>query len=167
MNVLLGLGSNRNAPYHISQALLALRKRFGAVNISPVYESKSVGFVGNNFLNLVVQIETDLSVGDLLQELRRVENDNGRDRTAPRFSARTLDIDILLYGDAVGEIDGVKLPREEILENAFVLQPLFDLAPDLVHPQANKTIAELWENYDKTRQSLWRVELDLSTATDA
>ncbi|MBC6903916.1 2-amino-4-hydroxy-6-hydroxymethyldihydropteridine diphosphokinase [Saccharophagus sp. K07] len=167
MKVFLGLGSNRNAPYHISQALLALRKCFGAVNISPVYESKSVGFVGNNFLNLVVQIETDLSVGDLLQELRCIENDNGRDRTAPRFSARTLDIDILLYGDAVGDIDGVKLPREEILENAFVLQPLFDLAPDLVHPQENKTIAELWENYDKTRQSLWRVELDLSAAADA
>ena len=76
------------------------------------------------------------------------------------FSGRTLDIDILMYGNTVGEVDGVTLPREEILENAFVLQPLAELAPDLIHPQQQQTISTLWKNYDKQRQRLWRVAFD-------
>jgi 2-amino-4-hydroxy-6-hydroxymethyldihydropteridine diphosphokinase len=158
MKVFLGLGSNQEPELHIARALDALYVQFGELHISPVYESAAVGFDGANFLNLVVAIEMSLPVKDLLQTLRTIENNNGRDRTAPRFSGRTLDIDILLYGDAVGEVDGVTLPRPEILINAFVLQPLADLAPDLRHPQNNQTFADLWRNYDKTRQSLWRVE---------
>lgn len=155
MKVYLGLGSNQRPDFHIRQALDALRQRFGALRVSPVYESAAVGFSGDNFLNLVVEVETALSVGELLQALRTIENQNGRNRSAPRFSGRTLDIDILLYGEAVGMVDGVKLPREEILENAFVLRPLADLAPDLVHPQVQVTMATLWQQYDKSRQSLW------------
>lgn len=160
MKVFLGLGSNQNARFHIARALDALQEKFSPVRISSVYESAAVGFVGDNFLNLVVEIQTKLPVKDLLQRLREIENENGRDRTTPRFSARTLDIDILLYGDLIGDIDGVKLPRQEILENAFVLQPLCDLAPDLVHPTRKQTIAEIWANYDKARQQLWRVDFE-------
>lgn len=158
MKVFLGLGSNQKPEFHIARALDALYLQFGDLRISPVYESAAVGFDGANFLNLVVAIETSLQVKDLLRTLRAIENNNGRDRSAPRFSGRTLDIDILLYGDAVGEVDGVTLPRPEILINAFVLQPLADLAPDLRHPQNNQTFGDLWRDYDKTRQSLWRVE---------
>ncbi len=158
MKVFLGLGSNQKPEFHIARALDALYVQFGEMHISPVYESAAVGFDGANFLNLVVEIETVLPVRDLLQALRTIENDNGRDRSAPRFSGRTLDIDILLYGDAVGEVDGVTLPRPEILTNAFVLRPLADIAPDLRHPQNNQTLGDLWRDYDKTRQSLWRVE---------
>jgi 2-amino-4-hydroxy-6-hydroxymethyldihydropteridine diphosphokinase len=155
MTVYLGLGSNQRPDFHIRQALDALHKHFGAVRISPVYESAAVGFSGDNFLNLVVEVDTGLSVGELLQTLRTIENQNGRNRSAPRFSGRTLDIDILLYNDVVGVVDGVKLPREEILENAFVLRPLAELAPDLVHPQANLSMTKLWQGYDKSRQQLW------------
>ena len=155
MKVYLGLGSNQSPEFHIRQALDALYQRFENLRISPVYESAAVGFSGDNFLNLVVEVATELPVGELLQTLRTIENQNGRNRTAPRFSGRTLDIDILLYGDAVGVVDGVTLPRDEILENAFVLKPLADLAPDLMHPQAQMTMAMLWQQYDKSRQSLW------------
>ncbi|MCR6652593.1 MAG: 2-amino-4-hydroxy-6-hydroxymethyldihydropteridine diphosphokinase [Cellvibrionaceae bacterium] len=158
MRVFLGLGSNQKPEFHIARALDALSESFGDLNISPVYESAAVGFSGANFLNLVVEIETSLAVKDLLQTLRAIENDNGRDRSAPRFSGRTLDIDILLYGDAVGEVDGVTLPRAEILTNAFVLQPLADLAPDLSHPQKKQSMSALWRDYDKNHQRLWRVE---------
>lgn len=158
MKVFLGLGSNQEPEFHIARALDALYLQFGELRISPVYESAAVGFDGANFLNLVVAIETSLLVKDLLQALRTIENDNGRDRSAPRFSGRTLDIDILLYGDAVGEVDGVTLPRPEILTNAFVLRPLADLAADLRHPQSNQTFGDLWRDYDKTRQSLWRIK---------
>lgn len=155
MRVFLGLGSNQMPDFHIARALEALQRRFGELRISPVYESAAVGFDGDNFLNLAVELNTSVSVGELLQTLRKIENQNGRNRAAPRFSGRTLDIDILLYGDVVGEVDGVKLPRDEILENAFVLRPLADLAPDLLHPQNKKSMALLWQEYDKSRQSLW------------
>lgn len=155
MKVYLGLGSNQRPDFHIHRALDALHQCFERMRVSPIYESAAVGFSGDNFLNLVVEVATALSVGELLHKLRDIENQNGRDRAAPRFSGRTLDIDILLYGDAVGTVDGVKLPRAEILENAFVLQPLADLAPELVHPSANKNMATLWQEYDKNRQRLW------------
>lgn len=156
--VYLGLGSNKNAPFYLDRALTALEDSFGQLRISPVYESESVGFQGSNFFNLVVRIETALSVGDLLRELRAIENANDRDRSAPKFSSRTLDIDILLYGDWVGEFDGVLLPRQEILDNAFVLLPLCELEPELIHPVQQKSMAALWSQYDKAEQRLWRAE---------
>lgn len=158
--VYLGLGSNIDAPRHIHRALGALQQQFGELQVSPVYESESVGFSGDNFLNLVVAVDTALSVAELQAAMREIENDNGRDRSAPKFSGRTLDIDILLYDDCVGDIDGVSLPRDEILKNAFVLKPLCDLAPELLHPQQRKTMAQLWVQYDKNKQRLWQVTLD-------
>jgi len=157
MKVYLGLGSNKKPDFHIARALDSLYAHFHELRMSPVYESAAVGFNGDNFLNLVVEIETSLAVKDLLQTLRAIESANGRDRSAPRFSGRTLDIDILMYGDTVGEVDGVRLPREEILENAFVLQPLADMAPNLIHPQKQQAMSDLWQAYDKARQRLWRV----------
>jgi 2-amino-4-hydroxy-6-hydroxymethyldihydropteridine diphosphokinase len=156
--VYLGIGSNKNPTFYLNSALNALQESFGNLAFSPVYESESVGFKGTNFYNLVVQIQTDLPVNSLSEKLRGIENANGRDRAAPKFSSRTLDIDILLYGDLVGNFAGVQLPRDEILENAFVLRPLFDLCPELIHPQLNKNIAELWAAYDQTKQKLWPVD---------
>ncbi len=155
--VYLGIGSNTDAPTYLRRALMALQQTFGPLSISPVYESEAVGFEGNNFLNLVVAINTNFSVGDLYGILREIENKNGRDREAPKFSGRTLDIDILLYDDLVGEVDGVLLPRDEILSNAFVLKPLCDMAPELMHPQQRRTMAQLWQRYDQSRQKLWCV----------
>lgn len=157
--VFLGLGSNIGAPLHIRRALAALEQQFGSLQVSPIYESEAVGFTGNNFLNLVVAINTDLSVAQLHAALRKIENANGRDRSAPKFSGRTLDIDILMYDDCVGDVGGVALPRDEIVKNAFVLKPLCDLAPELLHPQYKKSMAQMWEEYDKTKQKLWQVEL--------
>lgn len=156
--VYLGLGSNKNAHHYLDRALTALHASFGELRISPVYESESVGFKGSNFFNLAVAVDTALSVGELLRELRAIENANDRDRSAPKFSSRTLDIDILLYGDRTGECEGVTLPRQEILDNAFVLLPLCELAPELVHPVKQQTLAALWAEYDKTRQRLWRTD---------
>lgn len=155
--VYLGLGSNTDAHMHLRRALTALQKTFGPLCVSPVYESEAVGFVGENFLNLVVAIQASYSVGELYTMLREIENKNGRDRSAPRFSGRTLDIDILLYDSLVGEVDGVLLPREEILTNAFVLKPLCDMAPELMHPGKKRTMAQLWQAYDQSQQKLWCV----------
>lgn len=155
--VYVSIGSNIERERHVTAALDALADRFGALAISPVYESEAVGFEGDHFLNLVVGFATGLPVGELVSVLREIENANGRVRTGQRFSGRTLDIDILTYDDCVGDIDGVSLPREEILHNAFVLLPLADIAPQQRHPQAGLCYAELWRQYSRP-QKLWPVD---------
>ena len=112
-----------------------------------------------DFINSVVKIETALSVGELLNALRKIEDDNGRIRGGERFSARTLDIDILTYDDLTGKVDGVELPRDEILKNAFVLWPLAEIAPDALHPVTKTTYAEHWQAFDKGSQKLNIIEL--------
>lgn len=158
--VYLGLGSNQNRHQNIGSGLQALEKLLGTLQISPVYESKSVGFDGSNFFNLVVAAETSLSLSDLSQRLKKIEDDHGRIRKGAKFSPRSLDIDILLYGDTVGTEAGVQLPREEITENAFVLLPLSQIAPHKLHPTLKKTYAELWQSYDQQSQALWQINFN-------
>jgi 2-amino-4-hydroxy-6-hydroxymethyldihydropteridine diphosphokinase len=158
--VFLSLGSNIQREKHISAALDALAAQFGELQISRVYESEAVGFEGDNFYNLVVGIHTELPVARLALRLREIEDANGRLRSGPKFSARTLDIDILTYGNLSGTVDGVKLPRGEIEKNAFVLQPLAELAPETIHPLTGLSFGQMWANYDKSKQKLWPVKLN-------
>lgn len=157
--VLLSLGSNIDRYRHLSAALDALQKLFGELLISPVYESEAVGFDGDHFLNLVVAVRTDLAVGELSAALKAIEDCNGRQRSGPKFSARTLDIDILTYDDAVGCIDGVDLPRDEITRNAFVLKPMADIVPEEVHPLEKCSYRIMWQAYDEP-QKLWPVNFN-------
>lgn len=157
--VYVSIGSNIDRERYITACLDALADHFGELMLSPVYESEPVGFEGGtNFYNMVAGFDCDLSVGELSTLLRRIEADNGRTRTGSKFSSRTLDIDILTYDDATGVIDGVTLPREEILHNAFVLQPLADIAGDERHPVAGRSYGELWADYDRASQKLWPVD---------
>ena len=155
--VYLGIGSNIEREKHIVAALDALAERFGRLQLSPVYESEAVGFAGDPFFNLVVGMDTNVPVAELARLLRDIEHSNGRVRSGERFGGRTLDIDILTYGAAVGVVNGVLLPREEILQNAFVLLPLAELAPDELHPVSGVSYAALWRRYDKP-QRLWPVD---------
>jgi 2-amino-4-hydroxy-6-hydroxymethyldihydropteridine diphosphokinase len=156
--VYLSLGSNIDRHRHVLAGLDALADRFGDLLVSSVYESKSVGFDGSNFFNLVVGIRTGLPIAELWEILKKIEDDNGRSRQGPKFSPRTLDIDILTYGNFVGMEAGVELPRPEIIQNAFVLQPLAEIAPDVLHPALGVAYAELWRDYDKRQQQLWPVD---------
>lgn len=153
--VFLSLGSNIDQEINISSCIKVLGSLFGDVVASTVYESEAVGFEGDNFYNLVVKIDTALSVGELLKKLRKVEDDHGRIRKCERFSARTLDIDILTYNDVVGTVDGVALPRDEILKNAFVLWPMAELAAAEKHPVTGMNYAEHWQNFDRESQKIW------------
>lgn len=157
--VFLGLGSNLDREKNIRAGLLALKNSFGDLKISSIYESESVGFKGSNFYNLVVSLQTDLAIAELLETLKKIEDENGRVRIGPKYSPRTLDIDILTYGDFVGEEAGVGLPRAEITENAFVLLPLAELAPYDLHPALKKSYTELWASYDQNAQVLWKIDL--------
>jgi len=155
--VYLSLGSNIERESYIRAALDALEAHFGKVSVSSVYESEAVGFEGSHFYNLVVGLQTDLPVGVLNAQIKQIEDANGRRRDEPRFSARTLDIDILTYDDLCGEIEGVQLPRDEIVKNAFVLWPLAEVAGEALHPVLKQPYAELWKQYDKASQKLWVV----------
>lgn len=161
--VYLSLGSNIDRDAHLRAALQELEERYGPLLISTVYESEAVGFAGDNFYNLVVGLDTDLGVGELAAELRAIEAAHGRERGGPRFAPRTLDIDILTYGNACGEMDGISLPRDEILKNAFVLRPLADIAPNDRHPETVRPYAEHWEAYDHSRQKLWPIDFPLDS----
>jgi 2-amino-4-hydroxy-6-hydroxymethyldihydropteridine diphosphokinase len=152
VEVFLGLGSNIERDKHIRAGLYALQEQFEVKAVSSIYESDAIGFAGDPFLNLVVEIATSLPVGELQKALRRIENANGGHHATERFSPKTLDIDILLYGDVVGSMDNVNLPRDEILVNAFVLWPLAEIAPGKIHPGGDKTYAMLWSDFDRQGQ---------------
>ena len=158
--IYLSLGSNVDRHKNITAALDALAALLGDLQISSVYESKSVGFDGSNFLNLVVGANTTLSIVELSETLKRIEDNNGRKRNGSKFSPRTLDIDILTYGDFVGVESDIELPRAEITKNAFVLLPLSEIAPDGLHPQLQKNYRDLWLDYDRTSQSLWVIDFE-------
>ncbi|EED30582.1 2-amino-4-hydroxy-6-hydroxymethyldihydropteridine pyrophosphokinase [gamma proteobacterium NOR5-3] len=156
----LGLGSNIEPARYLPLGLSELEGLLGSLRVSPVYEGAAIGFSGAPFWNLVVEAQTSLSVGELQSALRTIEYAHGRAKNASRLSPRSLDIDILIYGDACGVVDGVVLPRGEILQNAFVLRPLAELAPDAVHPGVKKSFGELWAKYDAASQPLTPVSLD-------
>ncbi len=156
----LSIGSNLYSRENIQAAVRLLREQFPDLNCSTVYESKAVGFVGDNFLNLVASCHTDKSLQDISVLLKEIEQKLGRDRSQPKFSARPMDIDILTLGDMVGEQQGISLPREEILQYAFVLRPLAELFPMHIHPTTKTTYAELWNQFDSNKQPLWPVEFE-------
>jgi len=156
--VYLGVGSNIERERYIVAGLDALAQLFGELALSSVYDAPAIGFTGQPFLNLVAGVETALAVGELAARLRHVEREHGRPENAGRFSARQLDIDILTFGEVTGRVDGVDLPRPEIVENAFVLCPLAELAPRERHPLLGRTYHDLWQSYDRASQPLARVD---------
>ncbi|WP_116368298.1 2-amino-4-hydroxy-6-hydroxymethyldihydropteridine diphosphokinase [Parahaliea mediterranea] len=170
--VYLGLGSNIERERYLAAGLDALAALYGELCLSPVYDCEAIGFDGQPFLNMVVGIDTRASVAELARDLRRIETEHGRLPGATRYSPRQLDIDLLTYGDATGVVDGVRLPRPEILRNAFVLRPLADLAPAEPHPLDGRCYAALWEAFDQGSQQVrragfrWRGRV-ISTADQA
>ena len=155
----LGFGSNIDAPANIASGIAALRERFGGVRLSPIYRSAAVGFEGSDFINLVAAIETGMSPLELRAFLHALEDRHGRARDVPKFSDRTLDIDILLYDDLYLLSPVLEIPRGEILTSAHVLRPLADLAPDLLHPVERQPMLTLWERFPGKATNLLRIEL--------
>ena len=158
--VYLGIGSNIGREINIRGGLTALKSLYGQLQISSVYESKTLGFDGDDFYNLVVGLNTALAVDDLARQLREVEYQFGRSRNEIRYSSRTLDIDLLLFADLV--CDKHHVPRSDITEFGFVLKPLCELAPDLIHPVNGETMSELWKNFDASEQKITQISQSFS-----
>lgn len=160
VQVTLSLGSNIERYKHINAALIALEREFGEVMSSPIYESDAVGFAGSAFLNSIAIVHTQKSLTDVIAILKNIEDHNGRDRTGPKFSPRTLDIDVVTYGEFHGAHEGIELPRAELFKNAFVLRPMADLIPDNIIPGQTLSYAQLWQRFDQTSQALAPVKFE-------
>jgi len=143
--VYISIGSNIDKEKNVPSSLKALRSHYGLLDISNVYETKAVGFEGDNFHNLVVGLDTNESPLEISQKLKEIEAMHDRTRDKEQFESRTLDLDQLLYGDLVLQMEGINVPHPDILRYNFVLKPLSELAGDVVHPEEQQTINELWE----------------------
>ena len=161
VTVCLGLGSNIDAEKNLRLAVAQLRIRFGDLTVSPVYRSAPIGFEGPDFLNLVLALTADTPPLEVLAEIERIHELAGRSRGPDKFSSRPLDIDLLLHGNTVDPTPPLRLPRPDVLEYGFVLRPLADIAPELVHPVSGRTIAEHWREFDVDSHPLTLVDLIL------
>jgi len=155
---LLSLGSNVDPETHLRAAIAALRARFDDVVVSAVYRFPAVGYTGPDFLNAATTLRTDLAPEQLNDWLHALEDAHGRDRSGPRYSDRTLDIDIVLFDDAVLDAAGnLRIPRDE-LRHAFVLRPAAEIAPDWRHPLDGTPLAQLWNAHADRDTVFDRVE---------
>lgn len=152
IRVVLGLGSNINREENIVSAVGAIRDEYGQLEISPVYETESVGFQGAAFLNLVVGLHSSSSVEQIRTHMQNIERSLGRVKEPKTFDDRVLDIDLLLYGDLCDS--EFNIPRDEITRYAFVLRPLSDLYPNDIHPLNGVNFLEIWQSFEDRSQRL-------------
>lgn len=160
--VFVAAGSNVLPRANLRRAVAVLNARFPGLRQSRAWSNPAVGFTGDAFINLVVGFPCDLPAEELLAQLKALEQASGREPGAPKWAPRTLDLDLLLYGDRTGSVAGARLPHPELLKRAFVLGPLAELAPDLRHPELGTTIGELWRRFDQRAHPLTETTLEES-----
>ena len=152
--IYLGLGSNKSPEKNLQLGVGELRRRYGKLQVSGVYKNAAVGFEGDDFLNAVVRLRSKNTPLAICREIELIHNLSGREREANKWEARPLDIDLLLYNDLIMDEPPVRVPRSDILEYSFVLRPLAELAPELVHPVTGKSLLSHWQKYDAVSHPL-------------
>lgn len=140
----LGIGTNIDRDKHAKAAIMELQHLGDNLQVSTIYRCPAADFDGAEFYNFVVGLDTPLPLDVFATRLRDLEVQYGRPVNACKKQDRTLDIDILLFGDRVSETRPV-LPREDIVRFNFVLQPLFELCPDIIVPKDGRSVRQIWE----------------------
>lgn len=153
-------GSNVRPRASLVAALRLLARDFPGLRASRAYANAAVGFTGDDFINLVVAFPADMPTASLLERLKAVERACGREPGAPKWGPRALDLDLLLHGSAVGRIGGKTLPHPDLLTRAWVLGPLAELAPGLIHPVTGESIDALWRLFDQRAHPLTPIRLE-------
>jgi len=160
-DIYISLGSNVDRAHHIKCGLNAIAVAFDLpvkqLQLSSLFESIAVGFDGKPFYNMVVGLSCQQTVAQVAIILREIEYQYGRSVDAKKFSPRTLDLDLLLFDDLILDTPA-QIPRNEINKNAFVLWPLSQVAPTVIHPILQQDYQTLWQAYDKASQQLTMVE---------
>lgn len=159
-DVYVAAGSNVEPEKYLARALRELAATYGPLTLSPAYRNQAVGFAGADFINLVVGFRTEDEVGQVRQQLQKIEAACDRPPDAPKWAPRTMDLDILLFGDLVSDEPGLKLPRPDLTRRLYMLRPMADIAPDVRHPVLGKTMRELWESFEGDAHTMVEVFLD-------
>jgi len=161
--VYAGLGSNVDKHKNIPAGLSALADHFSPLAVSTVYESEPLGFRGDNFYNLVVGFDTDLSALQVVKIFKSIESSSGRLPSSQNDTfgtiSHTLDIDLLLFGDLVQHDDQIDVPRNDIKQYPFVICPLAEIAGDFKHPETGLSLTDIWQSFDKDGYQLKPVTL--------
>ena len=158
--VFVAAGSNIEPLRNLSAALERLKRAYQSLRVSPAYRNKAVGFEGEDFVNLVVGFDTDQTLEQVRARLQVIESECGRPREAPKWAPRSMDLDILLFGDEVRNEPGLIVPRPDLVKRPYMLKPIVDLAPNLQHPTLHRTMRELWDAFDGKDHAMLVVELD-------
>ncbi|MBS1200974.1 MAG: 2-amino-4-hydroxy-6-hydroxymethyldihydropteridine diphosphokinase [Proteobacteria bacterium] len=159
-DVYVAAGSNIRPREHLRKALGLMREAWPGLRVSRAYANKAVGFEGDDFVNLVAGFRTEDSLAAVLEKLHAIESDCGRPREAPKWAPRSMDLDVLMYGAVVGEFPGATLPRGDLLRRPYMLGPMAEIAPQVVHPTAGRTLGELWAQFDVAGHAMTPVSLD-------
>jgi 2-amino-4-hydroxy-6-hydroxymethyldihydropteridine diphosphokinase len=157
--VYVAAGSNVEPERNLARACEQMARQWPDARFSRAYRNVAVGFEGPDFINLVVGFTTQEPLSEVLAQLHAIETACGRPRNAPKWASRTMDLDILLYGDLIEKTAQYTVPRPDLIRRPFMLGPMAEIAPDVVHPIAKKTIADLWREFDRSAHTLTPVEL--------
>ncbi|MGQ0428712.1 MAG: 2-amino-4-hydroxy-6-hydroxymethyldihydropteridine diphosphokinase [Gammaproteobacteria bacterium] len=152
-------GSNVRPRANLRRALAMLGAEFPGLRASRAYLNQAAGFEGDDFVNLVAAFPCRLPLTELLARLKDIERALGREPGAAKWGSRTLDLDLILYGDLTGEFPGARLPHPDLATRAWVLGPLAALAPELRHPVSGEAIGELWRRFDRALHPLAETSL--------
>ncbi|MEC9376288.1 MAG: 2-amino-4-hydroxy-6-hydroxymethyldihydropteridine diphosphokinase [Pseudomonadota bacterium] len=142
----LSAGSNITPEKNLKLACMQLAKHYGDLELSPVYRNPAEGFLGDEFLNMVIGFKTDESPEQIIERIELIHKQARRQRTKDKFSSRTLDLDLLLYGNEIRR--NPKIPHQDIENYGFVAKPLSQIAPKYKHPITGKTMLEIWEGFE-------------------
>ena len=143
--VYFSIGSNKgNRSGLINEAIDKIDIIIGKVVLkSSIYETKSWGFNSNNFYNICILLESTLTPELILNKILTIEKDMGRLKTTDQYSERCIDIDILFFDNMIVNSKSLEIPHPRIQLRKFVLTPMLELTPDLIHPILNKSIRQL------------------------
>ena len=165
--VYISLGSNKGDRLkNLQDAINLIYRNIGKIGIiSKVYNSPSFGFESDDFLNTCVRVETQLQAKDVLKKMLAIEKKLGRVRNKKSgYEARTIDLDVIFYDDAIIATKTLQVPHPEMYKRKFVLQPLFDIAPKMMHPGLNQDVTELLQNCED-KSSLEPINIWLKNPT--
>lgn len=159
--VYVAAGSNLEPEKNLASACAEIAQAWPDARFSRAFRNVAVGFDGPDFINLVVGFTAAQPLAAVIAELRAIETRCGRPRLAPKWASRTMDLDVLLYGDLVEKTSDYTVPRPDLIKRPYMLGPMAELAPEVVHPTLGKTMRELWQAFDLAGHEMTPVELAL------
>ncbi len=158
-DVYIAIGSNIEPVANLARAITLMRAAWPDIRFSSAYRNAAAGFEGDDFINLAASFTTTATLAELLVRLHTIEHSCGREREAPKWAPRAMDLDVLLYGELVGDFPGAVLPRPDLLKRPYMLGPMAELAGNVRHPVSGLTMADHWQRFDRGAHAMQLVDV--------